>query len=356
MKRNGTVVLSVPLHVFAGMKMNKKIEMLKLFFYYFSISISVLLTLFIFQKKMDDIKEIHYLYSEDAVEISMPDMELKDVIEYIEAINTENATIIATGLHPFLELKSIYYDGKTYELPMVEGRFLTGEESRGTEDIVVVGYQYKEKIYVKNEKKYYKIDGREYEVVGIMGRKYGSRFNTMIFLPFGVAAKRCVTSGIYQIDGEKKELEDRLISRNLQDKRNMKKIYTDDVREFFGEVRKDNGVMGIYFLIVCLTIIGSFFGMLGYLEINTSSVIARKIMGMSSWEIIKIYFKKYSGILTLAIIMSLICGTVITIITSVHFSGYFIICIGLLIFWGLMNIETLFGIVILMKNDVGEKR
>ena len=173
--------------------MNRKIRKFLGILYYLIIFVSLFLLLCILQKKIDSINEIHLLYSRNVIEVRTRNIDIPEIIESVNMEGKkEKLTIVCEELHPFLELKGIYYSGDLSELPVIQGRFLTSEECKRDTNKAVVGQQYAKEIYERDNRKYYKLDGNEYEVVGILGRESGSRFNTMIFLPLKKVAYRDV--------------------------------------------------------------------------------------------------------------------------------------------------------------------
>ena len=225
--------------------MRKRTRKIKGFLYYFMVSFSLLLLLFIFQKKIDSIEEIHCLYSRNVFEVRTSNIDDFELLKYFGRNTKKEMKIVLEEMHPFLELKGIYYRGKVISIPLVEGRFFTCDESQGNENKIVVGYQYIEEIYDKKGEKYYQLEGKEYEVVGIIGREKGSRFNTMIFLPFKTATNRFGTSGVYLIDGMTEKMANTILQNNLkqQDEISVKKLYDSYFPDFLREMKEDNGMI-----------------------------------------------------------------------------------------------------------------
>lgn len=327
-------------------------EKLKSFLYYFVISTSIILFLFILQKKLDSMEEIHSLYSRNTVEIKMSHIDAIQVIEESEELHVKGMKLVSEGLHPFLELKGIYFDEKLCDIPIIQGRFLTSIESRGEEDKVVVGYQYQDDIYKKNNQKYYIIDGEEYEVVGIIGEQYGSRYNTMIFLPFKTAAEKYGISGVYLLDETKEILTSKLLKNatNSQQGISVRKLYPSYLLEFLKEMKEDNGMFVLYFLIMLLIILCSFLGTNYCMQINLSDIKTYKILGIPNVNIIIIYMKRYIAILFYAFVSGIIFGVTLKNILEIHLVNYDYIYVGLVVFFVIVNIEFLLKIVISVKR------
>lgn len=332
--------------------MRKKIRKIQGFIYYFIVSFSILLLLFILQKKLDNIEEIHRLYSKNVIEVRTSNMETLGMLKYFEQSNKKEMKVVMEELHPFFELKGIYYKGKVLNIPTIQGRFLTSDECRGDENKIVIGYQYVKEIYEKNSRKYYCLEGEEYEVVGIIGRKTGSRFNTMIFLPFKTVVARYGTSGVYLIDGMAEQIPSMILkdNSNKQDEINVNKIYDGYLRDFFREIKEDNGMIGIYVFLLFLIIVCSFLGMKYFLRIRPSNIKAYKILGISAYFIVKRYMKEYGVIIFASFVTSIICGKLFRKILDVYLINYHIVLIGFLIFYVLINAIFYLKIIISVRG------
>lgn len=332
--------------------MSRRKEKIIGFLYYVVIFLSVFLLLIILQKKIDNMKEIHVLYSKNTIEIRTSNTETAKILKYIEEIDTRDVMIISEELHPFLELKGIYYEKKQIDIPILEGRFLTSDECQGNEDKIVIGYQFKNDVYEKNKRQYYMIDKKEYEVVGIIGDIYGSRFNTMIFLPFKTAANQYGTSGVYLIDHTEEVLVDSLLrdALNEQDVISVRKLYNGSILDFFREIKEDNGMMIIYIFLMFLITACSFLGINYCLNMSLSSIEAYKILGMPNYYIINHYTKKYFGILFSTFITSIILGIFLANILKIHLANYYVVFIGSLMAYITVNVEFILKIIISVRR------
>ncbi|NRT92133.1 ABC transporter permease [Clostridium beijerinckii] len=87
----------------------------------------------------------------------------------------KNRTAYLIGIYNYKDLDKIF--------PLKEGRFFTKEESISNKKIALVGSNLADLIYMKNDKKYIKIEGEEFEVVGLIGRKTLSYWGLRIFIP-----------------------------------------------------------------------------------------------------------------------------------------------------------------------------
>lgn len=101
-----------------------------------------------------------------------------------------------------LELKGVYA-GEWYEAPKMEsGRFFEKNETRTKKNIVVAGKNAVTNCVIHNKKKYLEINGENYEIIGVISDKVGSRLNSTCFMPMYKAALVTGGAGMYMLDGK----------------------------------------------------------------------------------------------------------------------------------------------------------
>lgn len=330
--------------------MNRKIRKFWGILYYLIIFVSLFLLLCILQKKIDSINEIHLLYSRNVIEVRTRNIDILEIIESVDMEEKkEKLTIVCEELHPFLELKGIYYSGDLSELPVIQGRFLTSEECKRDTNKAVVGQQYAKEIYERDNRKYYKLDGNEYEVVGILGRESGSRFNTMIFLPLKKVAVRYGLSGTYLVDGEQT---DRLFQSFLHKKYEMsvRKLYNGYVPDFLREVKEDNGMIGIYVIVMLLIVMCSLLGVSYFLQIKSTNIKGYKILGIPVSFVVRKYILKHIVVLLCAFAAGTISSELFRKMLGIRLVNYHIVITGVLIFYLVINIEICLKVIFLVKS------
>lgn len=67
--------------------------------------------------------------------------------------------------------------------PLIMGRFLSEEESFSNKKLAVIGQGLKHGIVNKDGKEFIKVNNMDYEVIGIVGKDYSSRLDSMVFIP-----------------------------------------------------------------------------------------------------------------------------------------------------------------------------
>ncbi|MEN8435960.1 ABC transporter permease (plasmid) [Clostridium septicum] len=85
--------------------------------------------------------------------------------------------------------------------PLIRGRFLDEEESFSNKKIAVVGQGLQHSFINDNGRDWIKIDGINYEVIGVIGTDYSSRLDSMIFIPLGVVNRQYDIKGEVIVDG-----------------------------------------------------------------------------------------------------------------------------------------------------------
>lgn len=112
-----------------------------------------------------------------------------------------DSVIFRTGLSMEYDLRGVFWRGKTQLPPLLSGRFFSEEEGRMMSRVAVAGESCLENAYKENGKTYISIQGQPFEVIGIMGTKEKSRFQSMIWIPFETAISVFGVDGQYKVDG-----------------------------------------------------------------------------------------------------------------------------------------------------------
>ncbi|KTD88338.1 ABC transporter permease [Paenibacillus etheri] len=81
------------------------------------------------------------------------------------------------------EIRAIYFKKNTYFPPLSAGRFFNSQDFNNNKNLAVIGKNIdKTELIEKNEKLYYPYQGKNYEVIGIMGASYSSIIDDTIFV------------------------------------------------------------------------------------------------------------------------------------------------------------------------------
>ena len=136
--------------------------------------------------------------------------EPKDNIE--DFIDTESLLLYDFGENSFI--KGIYLNEKSkFQAPIVDGRFFYYLETQSNNKIAVIGKDCLQNTFTIDDKRYVKIMGHDYEVIGIMGGEAtSSAVYEIIFLPISCfkeasgAGLEVGNGGQYVLDGPKKSV------------------------------------------------------------------------------------------------------------------------------------------------------
>lgn len=84
------------------------------------------------------------------------------------------------------------------QFKIIEGRNFTGEELRGTEKKIIIGNNYVDKSYTKEGKRYIDILNESFEVIGVVGEKYGgeSFYDFDVYIPYKALPKEILAKKI----------------------------------------------------------------------------------------------------------------------------------------------------------------
>lgn len=79
-------------------------------------------------------------------------------------------------------IREFYFNKKYANLPMESGRFFKSGDFKKDNNVAVVGKGRKGEIYINNNKKYIKINGKEYVVLGVIGYQQDALIDNYIYV------------------------------------------------------------------------------------------------------------------------------------------------------------------------------
>lgn len=103
------------------------------------------------------------------------------------------------SLHSGL-IRGVVVKGNIVSPPLLSGRFFTEEESLSDCPLAVIGRNYKDSTYVRDNKKYFEYKNREYEVIGEVGFTGKSPIDDILFINLGSLTPEEQLNGMYYID------------------------------------------------------------------------------------------------------------------------------------------------------------
>lgn len=126
-----------------------------------------------------------------------------EVIPELEKRYNDFAVYVPLTSNEF-PVKGIYVKGKVISPPMLSGNFFDSSTSWTDEPKMVLGKDNEKDTFLQNEKMYYRYDGTDYQVIGIMGTKTESKLNSMCFVDFKSAVKTMGINTSYVLDTKRK--------------------------------------------------------------------------------------------------------------------------------------------------------
>lgn len=100
-------------------------------------------------------------------------------------------------------IRGVYIKGKIKIPSMAEGRYFDEVSSWSAQPYAVLGKEYEKDVFIKNGRKYYNYNNKDYEVLGIMGTKEENRLNHMIIIDFRSAVEIAGINTEYILDTKK---------------------------------------------------------------------------------------------------------------------------------------------------------
>lgn len=100
-------------------------------------------------------------------------------------------------------IRGVYIKGKIKIPSVAEGRYFDEESSWSAQPCAVLGKEYEKDVFIKNGRKYYNYNNKDYEVLGIIGTKEENRLNHMIIIDFRSAVEIAGINTEYILDTKK---------------------------------------------------------------------------------------------------------------------------------------------------------
>ena len=100
-------------------------------------------------------------------------------------------------------VRGLYIKGKTDIPPMVRGKYFDESTSWSDKPYAVLGREFERDVYVRDGRRYYSYNNKEYEMLGIMGTKEDSRINYMVIIDFRSAVDIAGINKEYVLDTKK---------------------------------------------------------------------------------------------------------------------------------------------------------
>ena len=246
-------------------------------------------------------------------------------------------------------VRAIYFNKKYVNLPMKGGRFFREEDFKEDRYVAVLGKRLEFITYTKDGKRYLDLEGKEFEVLGILGYEEDTLLDDYIFVN-GCISDEIMETSICVLDYLKKTdyeaVRDKMVS-GLEGRG----VHTEELtggENFFESVVPSfmygrKFIMMFLALILCAVLLSS-----DWLQSQKEEIYVRRLLGADDRSIILLFLKRF-GILFLLTFTGAIlyCGVFYPSYWNYLMAGYLAATIVLLPF-------LLFSMIGLLKTPLEE--
>ncbi|MGG7060231.1 ABC transporter permease [Clostridium tertium] len=224
-------------------------------------------------------------------------------------------------------LNRIYFKSGFNYPNLLEGRFLTEEESFSDKNLAVVGKNLLKNIEYKDNKKFILINNIYYEVIGICGEDYESKLDYTIFIPMTIRDNinkfngTIFVDGIRNVDNFINKVKEKSQNNIILTKVEEAKFIQGSVDPLTGKTTEKVIVMNdlennslsiyIYFAIFISALLCIISMSLYWFEKNKKEILVLNILGFYKKEILLRIIKKYFSSATLGSLVGLSISIII---------------------------------------------
>mgnify|MGYP000933570163 FL=1 len=247
------------------------------------------------------------------------------------------------------DVRSIYFQGEYVNMPMLSGRFFTETDFKKENFLAVIGKKRADQVYKKDDLDYIDVDGKAFQVIGILGPDADTSFDSRILVN-GLAAPDYFSDAIYTLDG----LDSHAVKQIESFREKMSSEYHVSVNEFSGSEtmasriipRLLNSRMFIGILLcdlLCIAVLS-----LEWKNRKLHEVSVKRLLGATGLRITLEICLEYGILIALAAAFSIV-------ICIIFYNQYLrFLWIGLLIFLPCAVVFMIVTIQSLMKPSIAE--
>lgn len=216
-----------------------------------------------------------------------------DVID----VETESDYLVVNATE---DVRGVYLKGTTDTPPLLEGRFMTSEESAASLPLAIIGNDRWNEVAVSGGRRTINLLGQSYEVIGKMGTPYASVINTLVMVNMGSVPQERLAAGRIYIDGKDPEAVFDGIKGNCSGVNIGAPTRLAPQREAIDVVMRRNFVGSTYLVIVlAVMMLSSAILMVEWIRNKIHTIAVFRLVGFSGQQIC---FRILRSYLTLAII------------------------------------------------------
>ena len=170
-------------------------------------------------------------YSENASYLVNEENDWNAIEDILEKDDWNNGIFYKKDLQMAEDIRGVFYKGNFKKLPLISGRYFSGEEVRSDDRKAMIGRRFEKDVYEEGDRQYIDIMGEKFEVIGVLGSAQLTRMDSMKWIPLKAAAELTGAEGSYVVDGNsEKEIRNntKLLWEVMDEDVNMKEDVFDD--------------------------------------------------------------------------------------------------------------------------------
>ena len=243
-------------------------------------------------------------YSENASYLVNEEIDWNAIEDILEKDDWNNGILYKKDLQMAEDIRGVFYKGNFKKLPLISGRYFSGEEVCGDDRKAMIGRRFEKDVYEEGDRQYIDIMGEKFEVIGVLGSAQLTRLDSMKWIPLKAAAELTGAEGSYVVDGNsEKEIRNntKLLWEVMDEDVNMQENVLDD---WDLPDKTPALIEKIYFAIIAAFVLNMFFSGSYWIRYKKQKIQVEKLLGFSAKEVLASVFADYIKIAAAALILS----------------------------------------------------
>ena len=277
--------------------------------------------------------------------------------DILEKDDWNNGILYKKDLQMAEDIRGVFYKGNFKKLPLISGRYFSGEEVCGDDRKAMIGRRFEKDVYEEGDRQYIDIMGEKFEVIGVLGSAQLTRLDSMKWIPLKAAAELTGAEGSYVVDGNsEKEIRNntKLLWEVMDEDVNMK----EDVFDDWALPDKTPALIEkIYFAIIAAFVLNMFFSGSYWIRYKKQKIQVEKLLGFSAKEVLASVFADYIKIAAAALILSgiLIGGLILChAVVAIRWQDFCLVSAGIV--FGELVVIGVPGSFYFFSRKIGLKR
>lgn len=240
--------------------------------------------------------------------------------------------IEGSGVNVYNKVSGEYFkNSDVWHYPLVSGKYFTADDVRNGNKVILIGSELDEYSYKRNNLKYIKVEGEEYQVLGIIGFKdQSSDWDGRMIMPCTSFPKEfykeyvkhkylSISFIMYNNSGNLKNTESSIKS---QGEKLFKKVYFDDLGHIqTGDVlalliANPDQILQIALIGYIVTLIFAINITVFWIEKRKYEISVRKAFGFTNGSIMKMIFMEMIGFAIVSFLIAIILQVVLNLLVG----------------------------------------